>query len=373
MFSLERGQTRRGDWVLLGILVLLAGLGISAMLSASYYRSDITFGAPLYLFKWQAIILGLSLIPALVFAVLSPERLRMLVPFFLLSAAILMGLTFVPGIGHSIQGARRWIALFGFTFQPSEYVKLVLIIYLAHIFSKKQERVTDFINTVLPPLIVVIGFTGLVYLQNDFSTAFFVLFLSLSIFFIAGIPLLYFFLLGGVSIPMLLVMLLSKEHRVMRIISFLNPESDPVGSGYQMRIAREALMDGGLWGSGLGQSVHKLGGLPEPHSDFVFAVLGEEVGFIGVLAVICVFIAFAVRGYQISIESDDKFAKYIAFGVTTAILYQALFNMAVVSGLVPATGIPLPFFSQGGSSLIVTICMCGLLFNCSRKGWEARV
>jgi len=372
MFSLERSGTRRGDWMLLGIVTLLVGLGMAAMLSASYYRSEVTFGSPWHLFKSQAVILGISLIPGVLLSFISWERLRTLVPFFLVSAALLMGFTFLPVIGKQLQGGRRWISVLGHTFQPSEYVKFVLVVYLAHLFSKKRERIGDFVNTVLPPLIVVVGFTILVYLQNDFSPSFFLLLLSFCIFFIAGVPILHFILLGAVSIPMLLVMVLSEEHRVIRIITFLNPENDPIGSGYQMRIAREALMDGGLWGTGLGRSIHKLGGLPEPHSDFVFAVLGEEVGFLGVLVVLCVFVAFAVRGYQISLGARDPFTKYLAFGATTAIFFQALFNIAVVAGLLPATGIPLPFFSHGGSSLLVTISLCGLLLNCSRRELEAK-
>lgn len=367
MFSVERVGKTRGDSILLGILLLLVGLGLSSMLSASYFRSELTFGDPYHLFKYQAFISLFALIPGLVFAKISLEKLKALIPLMLLSAAFLMLLTFLPGIGHPIQGAQRWIRIAGFTFQPSEYVKFVLVIYLAHIFSKKQERIRDLINTVIPPLIVVMGFVFLVYLQNDFSTAFFILFISLVLFFIAGIPFLYFFFLGALSVPLLLIMLLTKEHRVNRIISFLNPEADPVGSGYQVRMALEALEAGGFWGRGFGRSFQKVGGLPEPHSDFVFAVLAEETGFLGVLVIMGLFIVFALRGYTIAFESQDQNRRLLAFGLTTAILYQALFNIAVVAGLVPATGIPLPFFSQGGSSLLMTITMTGLLFNCSRK------
>ena len=366
MFTAERVGEKRGDLILLGLMVLLLGLGLACMLSASYFRSNLSFGDPLQLFKSQAIITVFSLIPAFILSRISLEKLRTLIPILLLFSAVLMLCTFLPGIGLPIQGARRWIQIFGYTFQPSELGKLVIVLYLAHIFSKKADRIGDFFNTVLPPLIVVMGLVFLVYLQNDFSTAFFILFLALAVFFIAGIPLHYFFLLGAVAVPMLIVMLLTKEHRVKRIIAFINPDIDPVGSGYQVRMAKEALAGGGFWGNGFGQSVHKMGGLPEPHSDFIFAVVAEEVGFLGVLVILGLFVLFSLRGYNIALENTDPFRRYLAFGATTAILYQALFNIAVVSGLVPATGIPLPFFSQGGSSILVTLCLCGLLFNCSR-------
>ena len=185
-------------------------------------------------------------------------------------------------------------------------------------------------------------------------------------FFVAGIRLLYVILAGSVLLPLSVILLLTKEHRVQRIISFLNPQVDPIGAGYQIMTARAALIRGGIWGTGPGLSFKKMGGLPEGHSDFVFAVLGEETGFIGVIFVLTIFIAFAVRGYMIAAGCRDRYSFYLAFGLTTAVIAQALFNIAVVSGLVPATGIPLPFFSTGGSSIVVTLMMCGILVNLSR-------
>ena len=247
---------------------------------------------------------------------------------------------------------------------------MAVILYLAYIFSKKEERINDFFNAVFPPLLVVFVFIALIYFQNDFSTAFFLLLLALAMFFIARIRVVYFILLGAVGIPLAIILILTKEHRVRRILAFLNPDMDPIGAGFQVNAAQDALINGGIWGVGLGEGIKKLGGLPEAHSDFVFAVLGEEMGFIGVMFIIALFAAFSFRGYSIALKSEDRFGYYLAFGITTAILFQALLNIAVVSGIVPATGIPLPFFSSGGSSIVMTLLMCGLLLNLSRNAGD---
>ncbi|TFG64029.1 MAG: putative lipid II flippase FtsW, partial [Spirochaetales bacterium] len=293
--------------------------------------------------------------------------IKKFIPFLLLASFILMILTFIPGVGRVIQGSRRWIFLVGFSFQPSELVKLSLVLYLSHIFSKKEDRINDFVKTIMPLLVISAVFIILIYIQNDFSTAFFVFFLVLLMFFIARINVWYFLFLSSIGIPLAGILLFTKEHRVRRILTFINPDLDPVGSGYQVNAALSSLSTGGFWGVGIGEGTKKLGGLPEAHSDFIFAVLGEETGFIGVLFILSVFLAFAFRGYQIALKSENKFGYYCAFGITTTILYQTLLNIGVVGGLIPATGIPLPFFSSGGSSIVMALIMCGVLINVSRN------
>jgi cell division protein FtsW len=172
-------------------------------------------------------------------------------------------------------------------------------------------------------------------------------------------------------VPITLISLFSREHRVYRIIAFLNPDFDPTGGGYQILAARRALEQGGFWGAGIGQSVRKFGGLPEAQSDFLFAVLAEELGFVGVVLVITLFLLFAGRGFHLARRQDDWFRSLLIFGLTASILYQALLNIAVVGGVVPATGVPLPFFSAGGSSLLITLGMCGLILNGSAAEREA--
>ncbi len=373
-FVVEQVSSRKPsvDPVLLAVLVLLVGTGIAVMFSSSYFRAELLFADPFHFLRRQSLWVLLGAGAAVVFSRVAPEHLRRKVPLLVLVALGAMLLSFMPGVGVQFLGARRWIFVFGLSFQPSELVKFALVLYLAHILSRKQEHLDDPVNTLLPPVLVVAVFSALIYYQNDFSTAVFVMMLSLAMFFVAGVPLRYFFSLVLMTVPVAAVLLLSREHRVQRLLAFVEPSRDPAGTGYQMLASQSALTQGGFWGAGIGGSTQKFGGLPEAHSDFVFAVLAEELGFLGVLAVVGLFGVFAHRGFRIAYLLQDTFRSYLAFGLTGAVLMQSMLNMAVVSGLVPSTGIPLPFFSTGGSSIFITLLMCGLLLNLSRELSEVR-
>jgi cell division protein FtsW len=364
---LERIDKRAGDFLLLLTLILLTGVGLSMLFSASHYYALRVFDDSFYFFKRQIIWILLGCLVALIASKTPLEFFKETTPYLLLLALVLSLLTFVPGIGRSILGARRWIFFFGQSFEPSELVKFAVVLYLAAIFSKKRERINDPVNSILPPLLIVTVFVTLIYFQNDFSTAFFILFIALTMFYIAQVKLRYFVMLSALVIPLGSLLLFTKAHRVQRLIAFLNPLADPTGSGYQIIAARQSIISGGFWGRGLGRGLKKLGGLPEAHSDFIFAVIGEEAGFLGALFVLTLFVVFAWRGYAIAVKSRDSFNYYLAFGITTVIVMQVLLNIAVVTGLVPATGIPLPFFSSGGSSMLLTLFLAGLLMNLSRS------
>ncbi len=363
---MERIEKKSGDFVLVVIVALLVGIGVSILYSASYAHAARLGRDPHYFFYKQILWIGLGTIAAFVASCTPLEFFWRSVPLILLASFILLLLTFLPQLGQPIQGARRWIFLFGLSFQPSELVKVALIIYLAKIFSKKEQSIDDPFKSLLPPLIVVSIFVGLILVQNDFSTALFIFFIALLVFYVARVRLVYFLLLGFVIIPLGTILLFSKEHRVKRIMSYIDPSIDPAGAGFQIIQARLSLMGGGLWGKGLGMGTKKLGALPEAHSDFIFAVIGEEWGFLGVVFILTLFLFFAYRGYTIALRSRDSFSYYLSFGITSMIILQAILNMAVVAGLVPATGVPLPFFSSGGSSLLMSLFMCGLLINVSR-------
>ncbi len=372
VFVVEQVTSRKRpvDPVMLAVLVLLVGAGVSILFSSSYFRAERLFADPYYFLRRQTLWIVLGALVAFAASRVSTDWLRRQTPILLAIALVAMLLSFVPGIGVQFLGARRWVFVFGLSFQPSELVKLALVIYLAHILSRKQEQLEDLVNALLPPIIVVALFSALIYYQNDFSTAVFVMVLSLAVFFVAGVPLRYFFSLAIMTLPISTILLLSREHRVKRILAFMEPSRDPAGTGYQMLASQSALTRGGFWGAGIGGSTQKFGGLPEAHSDFVFAILAEELGFLGVLAVVGLFGVFAYRGYRVAYLLEDSFRSYLAFGLTSAVLLQTMLNMAVVSGLVPSTGIPLPFFSTGGSSVFVTLVMCGLLLNLSRDVTE---
>ncbi len=368
-FNIERVERGSADPVLVALLVLIIGIGLATLFSSSYYYGGKRFNDPYFFVGRQALFLAAGAVLAAVAARLPRSLVVKFIPHLFFVNLLLLGATYVPGIGETIMGANRWIIIGGISFQPSEFAKLTLVLYLSYILAKKNNELDDVINSLVPPLLIVGVFTALIYFQNDFSTALFVLLLSLLIFFVAGVKFRYFALLVLTLAPLATILILSKEHRVKRLIAFLDPNSDPIGTGYQVIAAKTALGNGNFWGTGFGDGTEKLGGLPEAHSDFIFAVFAEEAGFLGVLFIIALFLAVAVRGYAIAlrVEKEDVFAFLLAFGLTSCIVYQALVNMAVVSGMLPATGLPLPFFSHGGSSMVVALVMSGLLLNISRS------
>jgi cell division protein FtsW (lipid II flippase) len=267
----------------------------------------------------------------------------------------------------ALQGAQRWIVVGGFSFQPSELAKMTLILYLAHIFSKKGYDIKDFKRGLLPPLVVVVVFLVLTLMQNDYSTMIFLAVLALGMFFVAGLQNRYFIILGTVGLPLSIIYLFLEEYRVLRILNFLNPFRDPTHSSFQILSSLRTLGEGGLWGGGLGAGVRKLGGLPDVQADYILANVGEEVGFLGILIVFTLFSLLFYRGVRISFSHKNMFYKYLGLGISFSIFLQFLLNAGVVVGALPATGIPLPFFSAGGSSLLITLLMMGVLLGLSRQ------
>ncbi|MGC9311812.1 MAG: putative lipid II flippase FtsW [Sediminispirochaetaceae bacterium] len=372
MFNIERVHRNGNDMTLLLLLILIVGVGMTTLFSASYYYGGKRFDDPFFFFNRQALFAVVGGVLALIVSRLPMEFIQKRLPLLLTVSFLLMAATFVPGIKQSIMGANRWIIVAGVSFQPSELVKLTLILYLSAILSKKADKLDDVINSILPPLLIVVIFTSLIYLQNDFSTAFFVIMLSLLIFFVAGIRIRYFVFLFAMIVPLAAMLIFTKEHRVRRLIAFIDPNSDPIGTGYQVIAAKDAIAAGSFWGRGFGMGTEKLGGLPEAHSDFIFAVFAEELGFMGVLFIVALFIAFALKGYSLALSyaSRNRFEFLLSFGLTSCLVFQAFINMAVVAGMLPATGLPLPFFSHGGSSMVITMIMAGLLLNLSRGRME---
>ena len=372
-----RVDARHADTVLIATLIILTGSGLAVLLSASYFYGDRVFDDPLRFFRRQVWWVGLGVAAAAVAASIKVPRVRRAIPLLLAVSLPLVILTFVPGVGLRALGAQRWIVVGGMSFEPSELVKLALVLYLAHILDSKGDQTPgsaalrgpygQTLRVILPPMLIVALFALLVYLQNDFSTPIYLVFLAMAMLWIAGVRLGLFAALTVVGTPLALMAVLSKEHRVLRLIAFLEPTADPAGSGYQVLAARDALARGGIWGTGIGRGSMKLGPLPEAHSDFIFAVAGEELGLVGVVLILGLFAVLAWRGYLIVRHHPDRFARFLAFGLTTSIVGQAFLNLAVVSSLVPATGLPLPFFSSGGSALLTTFTMCGLLIGLSRQ------
>ncbi len=361
------GLHRRADHILIASILLLTGLGLVTLYSASYGFADNFFNDGMFFIFRQLVFAGIGLVLFFLVSYFNLDLLRKWIQPIVIITFILCLLTFIPGIGVMRNGASRWIKIGSSTYQPSELVKLVLPLYLAHIFDKKQERMETFGSGVFPQTIITILFFIVIFRQNNFSTAMFITVNALIIFFLAGVKLRYFVICSFIVIPVSTLLVLTREHRLKRIISFIWPDWDPLGAGYQVRSSILTIASGGFWGKGIGQGTRKIASVPEVHSDFIFASYAEEFGFLGVMLFCILVTVFAVRGYKAALKSEDVFRRLLVCGLVTMIVSQMILNIGVVSGSLPATGIPLPFFSAGGSSLATTLVIAGIIVNVSRE------
>ncbi|MGB9715284.1 MAG: putative lipid II flippase FtsW [Thermodesulfovibrionales bacterium] len=295
---------------------------------------------------------------------ISPYYLKKIAVPLLIVSFILLMLVFLPGIGVSAGGARRWIRLWPSTFQPSEFVKLSMVIFLAKYLSASEYRTDNFISF-LKPIIIMAIFQAVIIKQPDFGAAMSLAFLTFSMLFLSGTRIRYIFSLSLLALPVL-YKLLMEPYRLRRIMSFLDPWKDSQDSGFQLVQSFIAFGSGGISGVGIGGSRQKLSYLPESHTDFIFSIIGEEFGFIGVSVVIILFLLILIRGISIANRAKDMFVYYLAIGLSLMISLQALINFAVATGMVPTKGLPLPFISYGGSSLLVNMAAIGILLNISR-------
>lgn len=358
------------DVQLVMIVILLAGIGAVSLYSASWYFSLKVDKGPFYFFYRHLQFLCLGTFLAIIITFVKMEYFEKFASLLLLISLLLNLLVFIPSLGRTISGGTRWFEIAGVKFQPSELIKITLTLYLARMFDKKRGMINDIPRTIIPALIVVAFSSLIIILQNDFSTSFFVFILSLMLLYISGVKLRF---IGIISLFCLLsasFVIVIQPYRIRRIVSWLDPSRDPLAGGYQVLTSLKALYQGGLSGKGIGAGDIKLGPLPQAHSDFVFTVVGEETGLIGVLAIIGLFVILFLKGISIAKKQDSSFRVFIASGFSCAIFFQAMLNMGVVSGLFPPTGIPLPFFSQGGTSILVTMIMVGFLLNLSRYSKE---
>ncbi|MGD2063016.1 MAG: putative lipid II flippase FtsW [Nitrospirota bacterium] len=286
-------------------------------------------------------------------------------PLFLVSIALLVAVL-VPGVGVEVNGARRWLRIAGMTMQPAEVLKLAAVALLAHNLASKGECLRDFRNGLLPQLILVGIPAFLIYREPDLGSAMVVATVALILFFLAGARLSHLTLLVVAALPVLAWKVVDIDYRVRRLAAFLDPWADPTDTGWQITQSLMALGSGGVAGQGLSSGVQKLYFLPEPHTDFIFSVVGEELGLIGTLGVTACFLLFAWRGVRVAIRAPTSFGQYLAAGIVVLITLQALLNMMVCTSLVPTKGLPLPFVSYGGTSLVLNLAAAGVLLNISR-------
>jgi cell division protein FtsW len=289
------------------------------------------------------------------------------VPLFIVSIIFLI-LVFVPGVGSRIYGASRWIQLGPFSFQPSEMAKLSIIIYLAAwLEGRGLNRIKDMFEGFLP-FLGIMGLIGfLVMKQPDTGTLGIIVISSFAIFFVSGASMRHIISFGGIGAVLLWILIKIEPYRLDRITSFLDPSADPQGIGYQINQALLAIGSGGLFGVGLGHSRQKFNYLPEPVGDSIFAITGEELGLIGTVFLVILFVLLAMRGIKIAKNSPDMFGRLLATGIITWIVFQAFINISANVALVPLTGVPLPFISYGGTSLVFLMAAIGILLNISRQ------
>lgn len=345
-----------------GSFTALAVMGFVAMWSASAgYAIRLDKGADYFALR-QAVFL----LPAIAVFVLASrfplDKLRLLAGPLVFASLLSLFLPFIPGLGVEINGGRRWINLYFTNFQPSELWKPISLIYAAHILDKKSLVIKKSAGEAIFPFMILILGCLTIYLQDDFSTSMLALVAGLSVFWFAGTPIRFFAGTLLLAIPAAILMVTTSEYRLIRVLGFIIPEYDAHGMNYQVHNSIRAIMSGGLWGKGLGLGTRKLSSIPAIQSDFVFAAFAEETGLLGVVAVFCCWI-FLVVAVVRATRGREGFSYLLAMGLLCLLSLQFLVNLGVVSGFLPATGIALPFFSAGGSSLLSTALAGGLIMN----------
>lgn len=363
---MKKAPRREPDYALILVTFLLLGIGLIMVFSASYVIAEESRGNPYYFLQRQALWIALGLAAMYLLSRINYRFLRRLSLIFLLFSFILLGLVFT-GLGTALgTEARRWLDLGLFTFQPAEFCKLAFVIFTAAFMSSRSIRMENFWASSFVPLALGgIAFL-LVVLQPDFGSGIILLGGIVVIILLAGLPFKHAAALALVSLPALVAIVIKKPYRLKRLLSFADPWADPSGEGYHIIQSLYALGPGNLFGVGLGRSRQKLYYLPFPHNDFIFAVIGEELGFVGATAVLLLFFVLVWRGLKISLTAPDTFGSLLAAGITAMLALQVLINIGMVTGSLPVTGINLPFISAGGSSVFFNLFSLGILLNISR-------
>lgn len=360
-------KSHEPDYALLFIVFILLVFGLVMVASASIVKGLLEFGDGYYYVKHQFLY---GVLPGLFFLFLA-ERIyyrnwvKMVLPLLALIFLLLLAV-FIPSVGFTHGGAKRWLALGFFSFQPSELAKLLFIIYLAAWFDKQRNKITDVKKTLIPFLITAGALSFLIYKQPNLGMLIIVVLSSLTLFFIAGARLSHILGLVLSFVFFIIAAINFASYRMNRFMAYLDPNTDLQGIGWQINQAILGVGSGGLWGKGLGWSGQKYNYLPEPFGDSIFAIIGEELGFIGVLVLIFIFFLFIWRCYAISKNAPDKFSKLLVIGITTIIVLQFFLNIGAIIRLVPLTGVPLPFISYGGSSLVSLLLGIGIILNISK-------
>jgi cell division protein FtsW len=357
--------TRPDAWLLCAVGALVA-LGIVMVLNVSYFHAQELYGDPYVFFRKHVIAVSLGALLLAAASGLRPDFLDRWASALFVATLVALVIVLIPGIGAERSGAQRWICAGGFCVQPSEWAKVTVVLYLAHLISRRREQMSSFRSGVLPTLIVAGLCIALIALQPDFGTATILGMVLLLMLYAGGARPAHLAALAVACLPLVGFAILQAEYRLRRLLAFMDPWRYSQDSGFQLVQSLIAFGSGGLAGVGLGQSRQKMFFLPEAHTDFIFALIGEELGLCGAVAVLGLFALIAMRGFRIASRHPDPFASLLAYGLTLVVVVGAVVNIGVVLGVLPTKGLVLPLLSYGGSALIGTMICVGLLAALSR-------
>ena len=354
------------DFSIFILTTALTIIGLIFVLSSSFVWANHRFNDPFYFFKRQLLFANIGFIGMVVVSKIDYHIYKKYTLTFLIISFIMLVAVLIPGIGMVRGGARSWIGIGAFSLQPSEFMKLSLIIFLAKFMSNNPDEVKTLKQGVIPLIAIILMIFGLIMLQPDFGSGIVIIASGILMLFLCGVPVKYFLFVAVSGVFGIAALIIRAPYRLARITSYLDPLAEPLGAGFQILQSLYAITPGGLLGHGIGHSIQKHYYLPEPQTDFIFAIIAEEIGFIGATFVLLLFICFFMRLAHLALKIKDLFAKYVVLGIMSVLCVQVMINVGVVIGLLPVTGITLPFLSYGGSSLTITLLSIGIILNISR-------
>ena len=357
---------KRFDYKLLIFVVLISLFGVLMIYSASSIWAEYKFNDEFRYLKLQGLFFIIGIVALYIVSKIDYTKYLKKANVILGICFLLLILVLIPGIGTIRNGSRSWFGVGGMGIQPSEFMKLALIIFTSKYLSNNPKEVKNIVKGVFPILFITLLAFGIIMLQPDLGTGAIILVSIVGLLFISGVNMKFFVKIGMIGLLGLAGLIIAAPYRIKRIVSFINPWTDPLGAGFQSIQSLYAIGPGGLLGMGLFNSVQKHFYLPEPQTDFIFSIISEELGIFGILIVASLFICIFYRCIKIAINTDNLFGKYLVFGITFQLAFQTILNLCVVVGLVPITGVTLPFLSYGGSSLLITMISIGIILNVSR-------
>ena len=354
------------DKILFFTVITISIFGLLMIYSSSSIWAEYKFNDSFHYLKYQTVFFFIGLFLMLIISKINYQFYYKNSNIILLISLILLILVLIPGIGSIRNGSRSWFGIGSLGIQPSEAAKISLIIFTSKYLSSSEEYIKNFFKGVVPILLITMLFFGLIMLQPDLGTGLILFMGIISILFIAGVDMKFFYFGGILGIIGVIILIIIAPYRMDRITSFIDPWKDALGTGFQMIQSLYAIGPGGLLGTGYLNSIQKHFYLPEPQTDFIFSIIAEEFGVVGALIVVGLFGIILYRGIKIATNCQNLFGKYLAFGILFQLIFQAIMNLMVVVGLIPVTGVTLPFLSYGGSSLLVSMASIGVILNISR-------